>query len=73
LEEEGMVLLNDGLREADLSVADKGDLPGLGRAQRTGQPTTILRPKGMVAFMDNMIIELLFAQFRPFSVCPTWA
>jgi len=34
--------------------------------------TTILRPKGMVAFMDNMIIELLFAQSRAFSVCPTW-
>jgi len=37
------------------------------------QRTTILRPKGMVAFMDNTIIEFLFAQFRPFSVCPTWA
>jgi hypothetical protein len=34
---------------------------------------TILRPKGMVAFMDDMIIEVLLAQLRPFSVCPTWA
>ena len=51
--------------------------PPIGRQKRIPQNeleprTTILRPKGMVAFMDNMIIELLFAQSRAFSVCPTW-
>jgi len=50
--------------------------PPIGRQKRISQNeleprTTILRPKGMVAFMDNMIIELLF-QARAFSVCPTW-
>ena len=51
--------------------------PPIGRQKRISQNaleprTTILRRKGMVAFMENMIIELPFAQFRPFSVCPTW-
>jgi len=51
--------------------------PPIGQQKRIPQKeleqrTTVLRPKGMVAFMENMIIELPFAQFRPFSVCPTW-
>ena len=51
--------------------------PPIGQQKRIPQKeleqrTTILRPKGIVAFMDNMIIELLLAQFRPFWVCPTW-
>ena len=51
--------------------------PPIGRQKRISQNeleprTTILRRKGMVAFMDNMIIELLFAHSWPFSVCPTW-
>ena len=52
--------------------------PIIGRQKRIPQNeleprATILCPKGMVAFMDNMIIELPFVQSRPFSVCPTWA
>jgi hypothetical protein len=51
--------------------------PPIGRQKRIPQNeleprTTFLRPKGMVAFMDNVIIELPFAQSRAFSVCPTW-
>jgi hypothetical protein len=33
------------------------------------QRTTILRPKGMFAFMENMIIEVLLVPFWPLSVC----
>jgi len=52
--------------------------PPIGQHKRIPQNdleprTTILHPKGMVALTDNMIIELLFVQSRPFSVCPTWA
>jgi hypothetical protein len=35
--------------------------------------TAVPRPKGMFAFVDDMIVEVLLAQFRPFSVCPTCA
>ena len=51
--------------------------PPIGRQKRIPQNeleprTTSLRPKGMVAFMDNMITEIPFAQSRPFSACPIW-
>jgi hypothetical protein len=73
LEEEDMVLLNDVVRKADLSVADNGDLPGLGLAQRTAQPTTILRPRGMAVFMDNRNVEVPPARFRLFTGSPALA
>ena len=61
-----------------VTIASTKSRPPIGPQKRVPQNelearTTIAGPDRMFAFIDDMIIEVLLAQFLPFSVCPTWA